>query len=133
MEKNEPMRTTLWKALTLVSLASAMAVAQQQHRTPPDPEQMVQHHVDFLTRHLSLNAQQQQHATNVLTEEASNSKSLHDQLRTAHQNLQAAIQKNDTATIEQASNTIGNLTAQMTVAHAKAEAALFQTLTSEQQ
>lgn len=125
------MRTTFLKALILVTLAGAMAAAQR--RTPPDPAQMVQHHVDALTRHLQLNAQQQQQATTIYTEEANNAKSLFGQMHTAHQNLQAAIQKNDTAGIEQASNTIGSLMGQMTMSHAKADAAMFQILQPDQQ
>ncbi|HKD78208.1 MAG TPA: periplasmic heavy metal sensor [Candidatus Angelobacter sp.] len=125
------MRTTLLKVITFVVLAGALAVAQRGN--PPDPAQMVQHHVDFLTQHLSLTQQQQQQATSIYTEEANNSKSLRSQLRTAHQNLQEAIQKNNLGAIEQESNTIGNLMGQMTMAHAKADAALFQTLSPEQQ
>src|SRR5581483_674013 len=117
----EPMRRTLLRAIPLVILTGALAVAQRG--TPPDPAQMVQHHVDFLTKHLSLNAQQQQQATSIYMEEANSGKSLHDQMRTAHETLQTAIQKNDTGTIEQVSNNIGNLMAQMTMAHAKADAA----------
>jgi Spy/CpxP family protein refolding chaperone len=94
---------------------------------------MVQHRVDFLTRQLSLNAQQQQQATSIFTEAANGAKSFHDQMRTAHQNLQAAVEKNDADGIEQSSNTIGNLTAQMIAAHAKADAAFYQTLTPDQQ
>ncbi len=124
------MRTVL-KIATFVALAGVLAMAQR--RTPPDPAQMVQHHVDFLTKELSLNTQQQQQATSIYTEEANNSKSLRDQIRTAHQNLQAAVQKNDIGAIEQASNTIGSLMGQMTMTHAKADAALFQTLSPEQQ
>src|SRR5581483_4633529 len=127
----EPMRRTLLRAIPLVILTGALAVAQRG--TPPDPAQMVQHHVDFLTKHLSLNAQQQQQATSIYMEEANSGKSLHDQMRTAHETLQTAIQKNDTGTIEQVSNNIGNLMAQMTMAHAKADAALFQTLSPDQQ
>jgi hypothetical protein len=122
---------TMWKAIAFITLAGALAMAQ--HRTPPDPAQMVQHRVDFLTKQLSLNTQQQQQATSIFTEEMNNGKSLHGQLRTAHQNLQAAVQKNDIGAIEQASNTIGGLMGQMTMAHAKAQAALFQTLLPEQQ
>ncbi|HET9281947.1 MAG TPA: periplasmic heavy metal sensor [Candidatus Angelobacter sp.] len=125
------MRRTLLKAIPLVILAGALAMAQ--HGTPPDPAQMVQHHVDSLTKHLSLNAQQQQQATSIYTEAANSAKSLHDQMRMAHETLQTAIQKNDIGTIEQVSNSIGNLTAQMTMAHAKADAALFQTLSPDQQ
>lgn len=125
------MRTLLLKAIALFTLAGVVAAAQR--RTPPDPAEMVQHRVDFLTKRLALNPQQQQQANSIYTEEANNAKALREQMHTAHQSLQAAIQKNDTAAIEQAASAIGNLTAQMTVAHAKAEAALFQTLTPEQQ
>lgn len=125
------MRTTLWKVITFLAVTSVFVMAQ--HRTPPDPATMVQHRVDFLAKHLSLNAQQQQQATSIFTEAASGAKSFHDQLRTAHQNLQAAVEKNDTAAIEQSSSAIGNLMGQMTAAHAKADAAFYQTLTPEQQ
>ena len=125
------MRTTLWKVAALLALTSTFAMAQ--HRNPPDPAQMVQHRVDFLTKRLSLNAQQQQQATSIFTEAASGAKSFHDPMRTAHQSLQAAIEKNDTAAIEQSSNAIGSLMAQMTAAHAKADAAFYQTLTPDQQ
>jgi Spy/CpxP family protein refolding chaperone len=126
------MKTTLLKVFALLALTSVFVVAQQ-HRNPPDPAQMVQHHVGFLTQQLSLTAQQQQQATSILTQAQSNSKTLQDQLRTAHESLHAAIQKNDTATIEQVSNSIGSLMAQETMTHAKAMAALYQTLTPEQQ
>lgn len=125
------MRSTFFKAIILLAIASATAVAQR--RTPPDPGQMVQHRVEFLTKHLSLNEQQQQQATTIFTEAANGAKTFRDQMRSAHQNLQAAIEKNDTAGIEQNSNTIGNLTAQMMAAHAKADAAFYQILNSEQQ
>ena len=125
------MKKTLVTLTTFLALAGVMAVAQ--HKGPPDPAQMVQHQVNFLTKHLSLTTQQQQQATTIFTEAANNGKAFHDQMRTAHQTLQAAIQKNDAAGIEQASNTIGSLTTQMTATHAKAQAAFFQTLTPDQQ
>jgi Spy/CpxP family protein refolding chaperone len=131
LEKNDAMKNSLLKAIVLLALTSAFA--QAQRRTPPDPAQMVQHRVDFLTKQLSLNPQQQQQATSIFTEAANGAKSFHDQMRTAHQNLQVAVEKNDTTAIEQNSNTIGNLTAQMMAAHAKADAAFYATLNPEQQ
>ncbi len=125
------MRTTLLKVVALLALASVFVWAQ--HGNPPDPATMVQHHVDHLTKALSLTPQQQQQATSLLTEVVNNSKTVHDQLRTAHESLHAAIAKNDTAAIEQISSNIGNLTAQQTAAHAKAMATFYQTLTPEQQ
>jgi Spy/CpxP family protein refolding chaperone len=125
------MRTTLLKVTTFLALASIFAMAQ--HGNPPDPAKMAQHHIDFLTKQLSLTPQQQQQATTIFSEVANNAKAAHEQMRTAHDGLKAAIQKNDSAGIEQAANTIGNLTTQMTLAHAKAQAAFYQTLTPEQQ
>lgn len=124
------MRTTLLKVITFLALTSVFVMAQ--HGNPPDPAAMTQHHIDFLTKQLSLSPQQQQQATTIFSEVSNNAKATHDQMRTAHDNLKAAIEKNDTAGIEQAANTIGNLTAQMTGAHAKAQAAFYQTLTPEQ-
>lgn len=125
------MRTTLLKVTAFLALASVFAMAQ--HGNPPDPAKMAQHHLDFLTKQLSLTTQQQQQASTIFSEVANNAKATHDQMRAAHDSLKAAIQKNDTAAIEQAANTIGSLTTQMTVAHAKAQAAFYQTLTPEQQ
>src|SRR5258707_7386615 len=125
------MRTTLLKVTAFLALASVFAMAQQGN--PPDPAKMAQRHIDFLTKQLSLTAQQQQQATTIFSGVANNAKTTHEQMRTAHDSLKAAIQKNDTAGIEQAANTLGALTTQMTVAHAKAQAAFYQTLTPEQQ
>jgi len=125
------MRTNLLKVTAFLALASVFAMAQ--HGNPPDPAKMAQHHIDFLTKQLSLTPQQQQQATTIFSEVSNNAKGVHEQMRTAHDSLKAAIQKNDAAGIEQAANTIGSLTTQMTVAHAKAQAAFYQTLTPEQQ
>ena len=125
------MRTTLLKAVAFLAVTSVFVAAQ--HGNPPDPAQMVQHHVDHLTKALSLTTQQQQQATTLLTQVVNSQKTVHEQMRTAHENLALAIKNNDTASIEQISNTIGNLTAQQVVTHAKAMAVFFQTLTPEQQ
>jgi Spy/CpxP family protein refolding chaperone len=125
------MRTTLLKVTAFLALASMCAMAQQGN--PPDPAKMAQHHLDFLTKQLSLTPQQQQQATTIFSGVADNAKATHDQMRTAHDSLKTAIQKNDAAGIEQAANMIGTLTTQMTVAHATAQAAFYQTLTPEQQ
>jgi len=125
------MRTNLLKVTAFLALASVFAMAQ--HGNPPDPAKMAQHHIDFLTKQLSLTPQQQQQATTIFSEVSNNAKGVHEQMRTAHDSLKAAIQKNDVAGIEQSANTIGSLTTQMTVAHAKAQAAFYQTLTPDQQ
>jgi Spy/CpxP family protein refolding chaperone len=125
------MRITLLKVTAVLALASVFAMAQ--HGNPPDPGKMAQRHLDFLTKQLSLTPQQQQQASTIFSEAATNAKATHDQMRTAHDGLKTAIQKNDSAGIQQAANTIGNLTTQMITAHAKAQAAFYQTLTPDQQ
>jgi Spy/CpxP family protein refolding chaperone len=119
-------------AIASLALAAAFAHAQTQHQ-PPDPAQMVQHRVSFLTDKLGLSSSQQQQATSIFTDEMSAARSLHDQMKPAHQSLRAAVKANDSAGIEQASGTIGSLTAQMISARAKADAAFYQLLNPDQQ
>jgi Spy/CpxP family protein refolding chaperone len=125
------MRTTLLKIAAVLAVMSVLVAAQ--HRQPPDPAEMVQRHIDHLTKELSLTPQQQQQATTLLTQVVNNQKTIHEQMRTAHQNLLLAIKNNDTAAIDQNTNTIGNLTSQQLASHAKAMATFYQTLTPEQQ
>ena len=125
------MRTTLLKVIAVIAVMSVFVAAQ--HKQPPDPAEMVQHHVDHLTKMLSLTPQQQQQATTLLTQVVNNQKTTHEQMQTAHQNLALAIKNNDTASIDQNSNTIGNLMAQQVAAHAKAMATFYQSLTPDQQ
>lgn len=125
------MRTNLLKIAAVLAVMSVLVAAQ--HRQPPDPAQMVQRHIDRLTKELSLTPQQQQQATTLLTQVVNNQKTIHEQMRTAHQNLLLAIKNNDTAAIDQNTSTIGNLTSQQLASHAKAMATFYQTLTPEQQ
>lgn len=130
-------RTSLVKhgALT-VAVAFLVLYGQSiysQTEQPPDPTKMIQRRIGFLTRELGLSSAQQQQATTIFTDAATNAKSLHDQMRSAHDSLRAAITKNDSAAIDQAAGSIGNLMAQSIAAHAKADAAFFQTLTPDQQ
>jgi Spy/CpxP family protein refolding chaperone len=118
-------------SITLLTLAGALAYAQRHQ--PPDPAEMVQHRVNFLTEKLNLSSAQQQQATTIFTNAATNEKPSHDQMKAAHESLHSAITKNDSAGIDQAANSIANLMAQSISAHAKAEAAFYQTLTPDQQ
>jgi len=108
-------------------------LAYAQRHQPPDPAEMVQHRVNFLTEKLGLSPAQQQQATTIFTNAATNEKPTHDQMKAAHESLQSAVTKNDSAAIDQAANSIANLMAQSISAHAKAEAAFYQTLTPDQQ
>jgi Spy/CpxP family protein refolding chaperone len=127
MKPNSIQRLALFLVLTGVF---AYAQEPRQH---PDPAQMVQHHVDFLTNRLGLSPAQQQQASTIFTNAMSSAKSQHEQMMTAHQGLAAAVKNNDLAGIEQAAQTIGSLTSQSIAAHAKAEAAFNQILNPEQQ
>jgi Spy/CpxP family protein refolding chaperone len=125
------MKTSSIKMLVAFLALASVAQAQGNHQ-PPDPTQMVQHRVSFLTNKLSLSASQQAQATTIFTNEMSAGAAVHGQMRTAHQALDAAIQKGDNAGIEQAAGTIGNLTSEMIAARSKAEAAFVQTLNPDQ-
>jgi len=118
-------------SITLLALAGTLGYAQRHQ--PPDPAQMVQHRVNFLAEKLGLSPAQQQQATTIFTNAATNEKPSHDQMKAAHESLQSAVTKNDSAAIDQAANSIANLMAQSISAHAKAEAAFYQTLTPDQQ
>jgi Spy/CpxP family protein refolding chaperone len=120
------------KSVILFLAMTGMAGYGQRHQ-PPDPEQMIQHRVDFLTEKLGLSSAQQQQATTIFTNAMENEKSLHDQMRAGHENLRTAISRNDSAAIDQAAGSIGSLMAQSIAAHAKADAAFYQTLTPDQQ
>jgi Spy/CpxP family protein refolding chaperone len=117
----------------ILFLLLAGSVALAQRRQPPDPAQMMQRRINFLTEELGLSAAQQQQATAIFNNAAVNEKSLGDQMKAAHEDLQAAIARNDSAGIDQAASSIGNLMAQSISGHAKADAAFYQTLTPDQQ
>jgi len=85
---------------------TGMAGYGQRHQ-PPDPAQMIQHRVDFLTEKLGLSSAQQQQATTIFTNAMGNEKSLRDQMRAAHESLQAAVSRNDSTAIDQAAGSIG--------------------------
>jgi Spy/CpxP family protein refolding chaperone len=123
----ETLRTFL---LTSVFAASLLG---QGPRNPPNPANMVQRRINFLTTFLSLASNQQTEATTILTSATQAEAVVGSSLRTARQSLADAVTKNDTNAIDQASATIGNLTAQLTSIEAKADAAFYQILTPDQQ
>ena len=90
-----------------VAALTASVVYAQHMKTPPDPATMVQHHVDHLTKELSLTPAQQQQATTMLTSLMQGMQAKHNQMKAAHESLKAAVQKNDAAGIDQAA--IGEL------------------------
>lgn len=127
------MKKSLLKVLAVAGVLSVASLVVMAQKPNHDPAARIQHHVDFLTKKLSLTPAQQAQATTIFTNAASNQQATREQMKTAHQNLQAAVQKNDAAGIDQAAASIGNMTSQMIAARAKTQAAFFQTLTPEQQ
>jgi Spy/CpxP family protein refolding chaperone len=120
--------------LLTLGLAASIVLAQVPGPgEPPDPATRVQHHVQHLTKALSLTPEQQQQATTIFTNAANGESNLHDGMKAAHQNLETAIKSNDQNGISQAATTIGNLTTQLVAAQAKAHAAFYQILTPDQQ
>lgn len=124
-------------APTLLIVLGAIALWAQNTNTqppsPPNPAQMAQHRLEFLTNSLALTSSQQQQAQTIFANAAQASQAVHENLRTAHETLQNAVKANDANAIDAVANTIGTLTAQLTSIEAKAQAAFFQILTTDQQ
>jgi len=123
---------TVAMLLSLILSATVMLLAQGPP-PPPDSADFVQHHVQFLTKLLSLTSAQQTQATTIFTTAATAAEPLHTQMKAARQSLAAAIKADDTATINTVAATIGGLVAQMTSIEATAQAAFYQILTTSQQ
>lgn len=124
------------KFFLISAFATSLVFAQSTGTAPtrtPNPANMAQRRVKFLTTLLTLNTNQQQEAITIFTNSATANLTVSASLRTAHQNLQTAIQTNDAASLSQIANTIGTLTAQTTLSNAQAEAAFYQILTPAQQ
>jgi Spy/CpxP family protein refolding chaperone len=120
------------KVLFASAFAAALVCAQGPHNAP-DPTTMVAHHVDHLTKFLTLTAAQQQQATTIFTSAATANSTARASLKTARQALSDAVKSNNTAAIDQAASTIGTLTAQIASSDGRAEAAFIQILTPDQQ
>ena len=122
-----------------LALAAPMMLAQdtatQPKRTwtPPTPQQMAQRHVEHMTDALSLTPDQAEKATAIMTNQATQTQGLHQQMKAAHEALETAVKANNAAAIQQQSLIIGNLTAQEVHSQSLAHAAIYQILTPEQQ
>jgi Spy/CpxP family protein refolding chaperone len=114
------------------AFAAALVCAQGPHNAP-DPAAAAAHHVDHLTKFLTLTAAQQQQATTIFTDAATANSTARASLKTARQALSDAVKSNNTAAIDQAASMIGTLTAQIASSDGRAEAAFVQILTPDQQ
>jgi Spy/CpxP family protein refolding chaperone len=131
-------RQNMLLGLLVAMMATGVLAAQDvyYHVGPPetmDPATMAQHHVQMLTRVLSLTSDQQQQALTIFTNSETSSAGIHDSMKTAHESLASAVKTNDAAAIGQAATTIGNLTTEMVTTHAKADGAFYALLTPDQQ
>jgi Spy/CpxP family protein refolding chaperone len=123
---------SLIRPFVAVALATSCVFGQAANE-PPNPANMVQQRVGFLTNLLSLTAAQQQRATTIFTTAARSGMTILSNLESAHRSLENAIKNNDGIAIDQISAAIGNLTAKGTSNDAKADAAFYQILRTDQQ
>src|SRR5579872_261145 len=115
-------RSQLISLLTAGFLASALILALNSASAQNGPAR-VAHHVQMLTKVLSLSSAQQQQATTIFTNAAASEQTLHASMKTAHESLKQAIAANNSSAIDQNATSIGNLTTQMVSTRAKAQAA----------
>jgi Spy/CpxP family protein refolding chaperone len=128
------MKTKIASAtLVLLVLIAPVLLLAEAPPEPPDPATQAQHQVSFLTKLLTLTADQQQQATTIFTTAATAESAVHDKVKVARQSLDAAVKSNETAKIDQIAASMGNLTAKLTSVQAKARAAFYQVLTADQQ
>jgi hypothetical protein len=125
--------SSLFTKFLLVSTLATSFVFAQTPGTGPNPANMAQRRVKFLTTLLTLTTTQQQSAITIFTNAATANQTVHASLKTAHQSLKTAIEGNDAGSLSQIANTIGTLTAQVTLNDAQAELAFYQLLTQPQQ
>lgn len=126
------MKRSITKFLIISAFATSFVFAQNTY-TGPNPANMAQRRVKFLTTLLTLTTNQQSQAVTIFTNAASANQTTAASMKTARQSLQTAIQGNDAGSLSQIANTIGTLTAQTTLTNAQAELALYQILTPAQQ
>jgi Spy/CpxP family protein refolding chaperone len=127
-------------AFTLSLLAAGIVCAQSPqaapgggpgHRGGPrgNPDDMFEAR---LTKHLSLNATQQNAVHTVLAERRVTTSALGPQMRTLHTQMMTAIKNGDEAGIEKASTELSALHQQQEVAQAKAASKIYSSLTADQ-
>jgi Spy/CpxP family protein refolding chaperone len=85
-----------------------------------------------LTRHLSLNATQQNTVHTVLAERRVTTSAIGPQLRTLHTQMVTAIKNGDEAGMEKVTAEMSTLHQQEEVAHAKAASKIYSSLTADQ-
>ncbi len=99
---------------------------------PPDPQQMLQQHLDRLASHLNLTDTQKSQAAAIFGDAVKAAQPVHQRLRETRKSLQDAVRANNVEQIDQLSNMLGTLVAQGTSIVSKAEAQFIATLTPDQ-
>ena len=88
------MKNTVIASLIVFCLTAPLLFGQSPPN-PLSPEELVRHHLKFLTTVLSLTAVQQQQAATIFNGAAKDDSSLHMRLMTAHDHLATAVKGND--------------------------------------
>lgn len=128
------MKRSITKFLLISLFATSFVFAQSTGTgSGPNPANMAQRRVKFLTTLLNLNSSQQSSAITIFTNAATTNLTTAATMRTTRQSLQTAIQNNDAGALTQITTTIGTLTATEALTNAQAELAFYQLLTPAQQ
>ena len=103
----------------------AQAGPDRAGRTPPSPEQMLEHRVQRLTTLLSLDTAQQQQARMIFSDERKAAQAQQESLRSTRQALQAAVQAaSPDPQLDTLAAQVGVAEGQLLAIHAKAQVRL---------
>lgn len=121
--------------LTLLGLGALAAISQERpdRRTPPDPSQMAQRRVEFLTEKLSLTVEQQAQASAIFTDSAKSQQGTREALMKTREEIRSQVKSGQSEQIDALATKIGQLTAQLESSEAKTSIAFQKILTPDQQ
>ena len=123
-------------AASFIALPGAFAQAQQkpQHeRRQARAENMVEHHLHYLTTVLSLSMEQQAQAKTILMNTANEDKPLFADVRAERRDLQSAVLKEEPASaMQQLSDKIGSDVSKLAMNNASASEQMYKILNPEQ-
>jgi Spy/CpxP family protein refolding chaperone len=119
------------KFFLISAFATSFEFAQTTHT--PNPANMAQRRVKFLTTLLTLNTSQQAQAVTIFTNSITLNLTVGASLKTARRNLRTAVETNEVGSLSGIATTIGTLEGQETLNNAQADAAFYQILTPAQQ
>lgn len=124
-------------AFALSLLVAGMISAQTPAVAPTGPRGHMRGNPDDmfearLTKHLNLNATQQNTVHTLLLENRTMAKGLNQQMRALHTQMVTAVKSGDEGSIDSVTQQISTLRGQQDALHAKAMAKIYATLTADQ-